>query len=39
DLLIEAGGLTAAREQGAVRTEGRDYPVVDGDVLYIRFRD
>ncbi len=39
DLLIKAGGLTAAREQGAVRTEGRDYPVVDGDVLYIRFRD
>lgn len=36
--LIEAGGLTTAREQGIVRTEGRDYPVADGDVLYFRFR-
>ncbi len=38
DRLIEAGGLAAAREQGTVRTEGRDYPVADGDVLYFRFR-
>ena len=36
--LIEKGALTAAREQGAVRTEGSGYLLADGDVLYIRFR-
>lgn len=36
--LIEAGDLSAAREQGAVRTEGRDYLAADGDVFYFRFR-
>ncbi len=38
DCLIEAGDLAAARERGAVRTEGRDYLIADGDVLYFRFR-
>ncbi len=38
DRLIQAGDFAAAREQGAVRTEGRDYSVADGDVLYFRFR-
>ncbi len=38
DRLIEAGGIAAARELGAVRTEGRDYLVADGEVLYFRFR-
>jgi len=38
DRLLEAGGLAAAREAGAVRTEGRDYIVADGEVLYFRFR-
>ncbi len=31
--LIEAGSFAAAREQGLVRTEGKEYVVVDGDVM------
>jgi GTP-binding protein YchF len=38
DALIEAGSMAAARERGAVRVEGRDYVVRDGDVLTFRFR-
>jgi GTP-binding protein YchF len=34
--LVEAGGYSAAREQGLIRTEGRDYVVRDGDVITIR---
>lgn len=34
--LLECGGLTAAREKGRLRLEGKDYRVADGDVLYIR---
>jgi len=34
--LVAAGGLPAAREQGKVRLEGKEYRVADGDVLYIR---
>ncbi len=34
--LVEAGGYAAAREQGLLRTEGRDYVVDDGDVITIR---
>jgi hypothetical protein len=34
--LVAAGGLAAAREQGKVRLEGKEYHVADGDVLYIR---
>jgi GTP-binding protein YchF len=34
--LVDAGGYAAARERGALRTEGRDYLVEDGDVLTIR---
>ena len=34
--LVEAGGYGAARERGALRTEGRDYVVADGDVITIR---
>jgi GTP-binding protein YchF len=36
--LIAAGTVAAARERGAARLEGRDYPVRDGDVLTFRFR-
>ena len=32
-----AGGLKAAREQGAVRSEGREYEVQDGDLILFRF--
>ncbi len=34
--LVDAGGFARARELGLIRTEGRDYPVVDGDVITIR---
>ncbi|MDI6773229.1 MAG: redox-regulated ATPase YchF [bacterium] len=37
DALVAAGSLHAAREHGAVRTEGRDYQVADGDVITFRF--
>jgi ribosome-binding ATPase len=38
DALIDAGSPAAARERGAVRVEGRDHLVRDGDVLTFRFR-
>jgi len=37
DDLIAAGSLDAARKQGTLRLQGRDYVVQDGDVLNIRF--
>jgi len=37
DDLLKAGSAKAAREQGLMRSEGRDYPVADGDVLLFRF--
>ena len=36
--LLQAGSVTAAKEQGILRLEGRDYLLQDGDVLYIRFK-
>jgi GTP-binding protein YchF len=36
DELVEAGGYAAARERGALRTEGRDYVVREGDVITIK---
>jgi ribosome-binding ATPase len=36
--LVAAGSVAAARERGAARIEGRDYPLRDGDVLTFRFR-
>lgn len=38
ELLASTGSLTAIREKGLSRTEGRDYVVQDGDVILIRFR-
>lgn len=35
--LLRAGSLAAARDQGMLRLEGRDYPVQDGDVIHFRF--
>ncbi len=32
-----AGSMHAAKHQGLVRLEGRDYVVQDGDILFIRF--
>ena len=37
DEFIRHGSFAAAREAGAVRVEGRDYPVRDGDVILFRF--
>jgi ribosome-binding ATPase YchF (GTP1/OBG family) len=38
DALAEAGSVTAARDRGMVRSEGKEYRVRDGDVLTFRFR-
>lgn len=35
--LVEAGSLKAAREQGLMRSEGKEYVVQEGDVLEFRF--
>jgi len=35
--LVAAGSMTAAREAGRLRSEGRDYVVRDGDVIHIHF--
>ncbi|MGI9612018.1 MAG: DUF933 domain-containing protein, partial [Acidimicrobiales bacterium] len=37
DELLDAGSWASARDIGKVRQEGKDYVVVDGDVLEIRF--
>ncbi|MGD2245884.1 MAG: redox-regulated ATPase YchF [Candidatus Aminicenantes bacterium] len=37
DELIKHGSFQASKEQAAVRLEGRDYIVQDGDVIYFRF--
>ena len=37
DDLIGCDGMSAAREKGLVRTEGRDYIVRDGDIVLVRF--
>jgi GTP-binding protein YchF len=35
--LMAAGSMTAARERGRLRSEGRDYVIQDGDVIHIHF--
>ncbi len=37
DDFLAAGSYKVARERGAVRSEGRDYVVQDGDILLFRF--
>jgi ribosome-binding ATPase len=37
DQLVAAGGQAAARARGWLRTEGKDYVVVDGDVIHFLF--
>ena len=34
---VKAGSYKAAREQGLIRSEGRDYVVKDGEILLFRF--
>jgi len=38
DELMSAGSLASARARGVVASEGRDYPVQDGDVITFRFQ-
>ena len=35
--LLDIGSWVKAKEQGKLRVEGKDYEVIDGDVLEIRF--
>jgi len=35
--LVEAGTMTAAKEKGLIRSEGKDYVFKDGDVVLFRF--
>ncbi len=35
--LVDAGGYAGARERGTLRVEGRDYVMVDGDVITVKF--
>ncbi|MDE5776894.1 MAG: redox-regulated ATPase YchF [Lachnospiraceae bacterium] len=35
--LVENGSMTAAREKGLVRSEGKEYVVEDGDVILFKF--
>ncbi len=35
--LIRAGSYAAAREQGLMRLEGKDYPMQEGDIVNFRF--
>jgi GTP-binding protein YchF len=35
--LVETGSMSAAKEKGLVRSEGKDYVVQEGDVLLFRF--
>lgn len=35
--LMKAGGMTAAKEAGLVRSEGKEYVICDGDVVLFRF--
>ena len=37
DDLIANGGMTACKEKGLVRSEGKDYVMKDGDVVLFRF--
>ena len=35
--LVALGSMTAAKEKGKVRSEGKDYVIKDGDVVLFRF--
>lgn len=35
--LVDTGSMTAAKEKGLVRSEGKDYVVQEGDVMLFRF--
>ena len=35
--MIRCGSVAAAKEKGLLRSEGKDYVVKDGDMIYFRF--
>ncbi len=37
DDLVKEGSMTAAKEKGLVRSEGKEYVVADGDIVLFRF--
>lgn len=37
DALMECGSMTAAKEKGLVRSEGKEYVMNDGDIVLFRF--
>ena len=37
DDLMSCGSMTAAKEKGLVRLEGKDYVMQDGDIVLFRF--
>ena len=37
DDMIKCGSVNAAKEKGLLRSEGKDYVVQDGDMIYFRF--
>lgn len=37
ETFVEHGSISAARAAGALRVEGKEYVVADGDVIYFRF--
>ncbi|WP_366923537.1 redox-regulated ATPase YchF [Metallumcola ferriviriculae] len=37
-LLLDCGDFVAARQKGLLKSEGKEYELADGDVVYIHFR-
>lgn len=37
DTLIELGGLTACKDKGLLRVEGKQYVLKDGEIMHVRF--
>ena len=35
--MMKCGGVNAAKEKGLLRSEGKEYVVQDGDMIYFRF--
>ena len=35
--MIACGSVAAAKEKGLLRSEGKDYVMKDGDMIYFRF--
>lgn len=34
---MKAGNMNVARERGMVRSEGKEYEIVDGDIVLFKF--